>query len=66
MQMLIFFSYIMFWIWIICAHSYGSTLLDGELLQQQSYAPSHQLPSYSTSHIPAGAGEFCTLSALDM
>uniref|UniRef100_A0A3P9H4R0 Glutamine and serine rich 1 n=1 Tax=Oryzias latipes TaxID=8090 RepID=A0A3P9H4R0_ORYLA len=36
--------------------SYGSTLLDGELLQQQSYAPSHQLPSYSTSHIPAGAG----------
>uniref|UniRef100_A0A3B3D2L8 Glutamine and serine rich 1 n=2 Tax=Oryzias melastigma TaxID=30732 RepID=A0A3B3D2L8_ORYME len=39
--------------------SYGATLLDGELLQQQSYASSHQLPSYNTLHVPAGAGEFC-------
>lgn len=54
-------KYIIFSTSIVCALSYGATLLDGELLQQQSYASSHQLPSYNTSHVPAGAGEFCIL-----
>ncbi|KAM4602819.1 glutamine and serine-rich protein 1 [Polymixia lowei] len=34
--------------------SYGAAHLDTELLQRQSYASTHQLPTYTTSHHPAG------------
>ncbi|XP_061600436.1 glutamine and serine-rich protein 1 [Cololabis saira] len=36
--------------------SYGAGLLDGELLQQQNYTSTNQLPTYTTTHIPAAAG----------
>ncbi|XP_035538280.1 glutamine and serine-rich protein 1 isoform X1 [Morone saxatilis] len=36
--------------------SYGAAHLDAELLQRQSYTSSHQLPTYTTSHLPAAAG----------
>ncbi|XP_029937138.1 glutamine and serine-rich protein 1 isoform X2 [Myripristis murdjan] len=36
--------------------SYGAAHLDAELLQRQSYATTHQLPTYTTSHHPAAAG----------
>ncbi|XP_040056315.2 glutamine and serine-rich protein 1 [Gasterosteus aculeatus] len=36
--------------------SYGAAHLDAELLQRQSYADNHQLPTYTTSHLPATAG----------
>ncbi|XP_069029590.1 glutamine and serine-rich protein 1 [Embiotoca jacksoni] len=36
--------------------SYGAAQLDAELLRQQSYTSTHQLPTYTTSHIPAAAG----------
>lgn len=36
--------------------SYGAAHLDAELLQRQSYTSTHQLPTYTTSHIPAAAG----------
>ncbi|XP_071385256.1 glutamine and serine-rich protein 1 [Centroberyx affinis] len=36
--------------------SYGAAHLDTELLQRQSYASTHQLPTYTTSHHPAAAG----------
>ncbi|XP_023251026.1 glutamine and serine-rich protein 1 [Seriola lalandi dorsalis] len=36
--------------------SYGATHLDAELLQRQSYTSTHQLPTYTTSHLPAAAG----------
>ncbi|GAA6235198.1 glutamine and serine-rich protein 1 [Lates japonicus] len=36
--------------------SYGATHLDAELLQRQSYTSTHQLPNYTTSHLPAAAG----------
>ncbi|XP_031702631.1 glutamine and serine-rich protein 1 [Anarrhichthys ocellatus] len=36
--------------------SYGAAHLDAELLQRQSYTNTHQLPTYTTSHIPATAG----------
>ncbi|TKS70042.1 Glutamine and serine-rich protein 1 [Collichthys lucidus] len=36
--------------------SYGAAHLDAELLQRQSYTSTHQLPTYTTSHLPAGAG----------
>ncbi|XP_074469638.1 glutamine and serine-rich protein 1 [Sebastes fasciatus] len=36
--------------------SYGAAHLDAELLQRQSYASTHQLPTYTTSHLPAAAG----------
>ncbi|KAM4593039.1 glutamine and serine-rich protein 1 isoform 2-T2 [Odontesthes bonariensis] len=36
--------------------SYGAAHLDGELLQQQSYTSTHQLPTYTTAQIPAAAG----------
>lgn len=36
--------------------SYGASHLDAELLQRQSYASTHQLPTYTTSHLPAAAG----------
>lgn len=35
---------------------YGAAHLDAELLQRQSYTSTHQLPTYTTSHIPAAAG----------
>ncbi|KAM9366092.1 glutamine and serine-rich protein 1 [Symphorus nematophorus] len=35
--------------------SYGAAHLDAELLQRQSYASTHQLPTYTTSHLPAAA-----------
>lgn len=36
--------------------SYGAAHLDAELLQRQSYTSTHQLPTYTTSHLPAAAG----------
>ncbi|XP_068586486.1 glutamine and serine-rich protein 1 [Cebidichthys violaceus] len=36
--------------------SYGAAHLDAELLQRQSYTNIHQLPTYTTSHLPAIAG----------
>ncbi|XP_047437155.1 glutamine and serine-rich protein 1 [Mugil cephalus] len=36
--------------------SYGAAHLDAELLQRQSYTSTHQLPTYTTSHVPAAAG----------
>ncbi|XP_029980772.1 glutamine and serine-rich protein 1 isoform X2 [Sphaeramia orbicularis] len=42
--------------------SYGTTHLDTELLQRQSYSSSHQLPTYTTSHLPAAAGALDTSS----
>ncbi|XP_068440489.1 glutamine and serine-rich protein 1 isoform X2 [Clinocottus analis] len=36
--------------------SYGAAHLDAELLQRQSYTNTHQLPTYTTSHLPATAG----------
>ncbi|XP_029315091.1 LOW QUALITY PROTEIN: glutamine and serine-rich protein 1 [Cottoperca gobio] len=36
--------------------SYGAAHLDAELLQRQSYASTHQLPTYTTSHLPVAAG----------
>ncbi|XP_034536048.1 glutamine and serine-rich protein 1 isoform X2 [Notolabrus celidotus] len=36
--------------------SYGAAHLDAELLQRQSYTSAHQLPTYTTSHLPAAAG----------
>ncbi|XP_034044658.1 glutamine and serine-rich protein 1 [Thalassophryne amazonica] len=36
--------------------SYGAANLDTELLQRQSYSSSHQLPTYTTSHLPAATG----------
>ncbi|XP_040893259.1 glutamine and serine-rich protein 1 [Toxotes jaculatrix] len=36
--------------------SYGATHLDSELLQRQNYTSTHQLPTYTTSHLPAAAG----------
>nr|XP_004539483.2 glutamine and serine-rich protein 1 isoform X2 [Maylandia zebra] len=36
--------------------SYGATYLDAELLQRQSYTTTHQLPTYTTSHIPVATG----------
>ncbi|CAJ1048828.1 glutamine and serine-rich protein 1 isoform X2 [Xyrichtys novacula] len=36
--------------------SYGAAQLDAELLQRQSYTSTHQLPTYTTSHLPAAAG----------
>lgn len=41
----------------ICSPSYGATYLDAELLQRQSYTTTHQLPTYTTSHIPVATGE---------
>lgn len=35
--------------------SYGAAHLDAELLQRQSYTSTHQLPTYTTSHLPAAA-----------
>ncbi|XP_067343535.1 glutamine and serine-rich protein 1 isoform X2 [Channa argus] len=42
--------------------SYGATNLDAELLQRQSYTSTHQLPTYTTSHLPAAAGTLDTSS----
>lgn len=39
-----------------CSPSYGATYLDAELLQRQSYTTTHQLSTYTTSHIPVAAG----------
>ncbi|XP_033972344.1 glutamine and serine-rich protein 1 isoform X1 [Trematomus bernacchii] len=36
--------------------SYGAAHLDAELLQRQSYTSSHQLPTYTTTHLAAPAG----------
>ncbi|XP_020496128.2 glutamine and serine-rich protein 1 [Labrus bergylta] len=36
--------------------SYGAAHLEAELLQRQSYTSTHQLPTYTTSHLPAAAG----------
>ncbi|XP_029945122.1 glutamine and serine-rich protein 1 [Salarias fasciatus] len=36
--------------------SYGAAHLDAELLQRQSYSSTHQLPTYTTSNIPAAVG----------
>ncbi|KAM3876619.1 glutamine and serine-rich protein 1 [Diretmus argenteus] len=36
--------------------SYGGAHLDTELLQRQSYASTHQLPTYTTSHHPVATG----------
>ncbi|XP_070684584.1 glutamine and serine-rich protein 1 [Pempheris klunzingeri] len=36
--------------------SYGAAHLDAELLQRQSYTSTHQLPTFTTSHLPAAAG----------
>ncbi|AWP01685.1 putative glutamine and serine-rich protein 1 [Scophthalmus maximus] len=36
--------------------SYGAAQLDAELLQRQGYTSTHQLPTYTTSHLPAAAG----------
>ncbi|XP_072322005.1 glutamine and serine-rich protein 1 [Eucyclogobius newberryi] len=33
--------------------SYGTTHIDTEVLPRQSYASSHQLPNYTTTHLPA-------------
>ncbi|XP_068167779.1 glutamine and serine-rich protein 1 [Antennarius striatus] len=35
--------------------SYGTANLDAELLQRQGYTSTHQLPTYTTSHLPAAA-----------
>lgn len=35
------------------SHSYGAVHLDAELLQRQSYSSTHQLPTYTTSHLSA-------------
>nr|XP_046240864.1 glutamine and serine-rich protein 1 [Scatophagus argus] len=35
--------------------SYGAAHLDADLLQRQSYTSTHQLPTYTTSHLPAAA-----------
>ncbi|XP_076582920.1 glutamine and serine-rich protein 1 isoform X2 [Chaetodon auriga] len=35
--------------------SYGAAHLDAELLQRQNYTSTHQLPTYTTSHLPAAA-----------
>nr|XP_020471324.1 glutamine and serine-rich protein 1 isoform X2 [Monopterus albus] len=42
--------------------SYGTAHLDTELLQRQSYTSTHQLPTYTTSHLPAAAGILDTSS----
>ncbi|XP_053178252.1 glutamine and serine-rich protein 1 [Scomber japonicus] len=42
--------------------SYGATHLDAELLQRQSYTSTHQLPTYTTSHLTAAAGALDTSS----
>ncbi|KAM8895320.1 glutamine and serine-rich protein 1 isoform 2-T2 [Spinachia spinachia] len=39
----------------LASSSYGAAHLDAELLQRQSYANNHQLPTYTTSHLPATA-----------
>ncbi|KAM6980939.1 glutamine and serine-rich protein 1 [Aplochiton taeniatus] len=38
--------------------SYGANLLDPELLQRQTYASTHQLPTYTTTHHPTGLPVF--------
>lgn len=40
-----------------CSSSYGAAQLDAELLQRQSFASTLQLPTYTTSHLPAAPGE---------
>ncbi|XP_026176245.1 glutamine and serine-rich protein 1 isoform X2 [Mastacembelus armatus] len=40
--------------------SYGAAHLDTELLQRQSYTSTHQLPTYTTAHLPAAAGTLDT------
>ncbi|XP_028999431.1 glutamine and serine-rich protein 1 isoform X2 [Betta splendens] len=42
--------------------SYGAAHLDAELLQRQCYTPTHQLPTYTTSHLPAAPGTLATSS----
>ncbi|KAM9860930.1 glutamine and serine-rich protein 1 isoform 2-T2 [Aulostomus maculatus] len=42
--------------------SYGAAHLDAELLQRQSYTSTHQLPTYTTAHLPAAAGVLDTSS----
>ncbi|KAK2854135.1 hypothetical protein Q5P01_006796 [Channa striata] len=42
--------------------SYDATNLDAELLQRQSYTSAHQLPTYTTSPLPAAAGTLDTSS----
>uniref|UniRef100_UPI0037E8D5AE glutamine and serine-rich protein 1 n=1 Tax=Semicossyphus pulcher TaxID=241346 RepID=UPI0037E8D5AE len=42
--------------------NYGGAHLDAELLQRQSYTSTHQLPTYTTSHLPAAAGALDTSS----
>ncbi|MBN3305349.1 QSER1 protein, partial [Amia calva] len=38
----------------VCSLSYGATHPDTELLHRQTYAASHQLPTYAATHHPTG------------
>lgn len=42
--------------------SYGTTHIDTEVLHRQSYASSHHLPTYTTTHLAATAGALDTNS----